>query len=282
MTKLIFIAILCQAAYCAPNFARQTTGATSANASKQEGMAIEQNKILKAAVNLNTASQLSPDFSKKFISGDPKCNPLGVEADWQMAQNKLKEECKKRVCEKQHQTKKLVELLNKPPSKACVKQLGTGSMICAAKKIMNNVVEDPYYQIRLYGNVIQLVKDGKVKFMGVVENFHYKVKTKLKERISSLKNPTAVLVFNRMGALIGQTGEIPKPNKSEPCTSCLQALTMKAAEEGQNENCDSCEPYMSITGPKCGTFRDVHDPETDSSNNNGNNSSGKDKSEGDK
>jgi hypothetical protein len=261
MRTFLYITTAFELVKCIPGFGPQSQqqDLNSNNASKRDGIMLEQGKIFSKAATLNTAEKVSPDFSRKFISGDVKCNPLGTEGNWQMAQNRLKEDCKARVYEKKEQAKKLVDMLSKPPSKSCVKQLGASSMVCAAKKIMNNVVEDPYYRIMLFGNVIQLVKDGKVKFMGVVENFHYKVKTKLKERITSLKNPTAVLV---------QSGEIPKPNKNEPCTSCLQALAMKSAEEGQNENCDSCEPYMSITGPKCGTFKDVHEPENDSNNSN--------------
>eukprot|EP00866_Antonospora_locustae_P000367 jgi/Antlo1/367/822 len=175
-----------------------------------------------------------------------------------MLQTKLNQDCVEKVIEKNERAKKYAQILSKPSSKECIKKLNPNAMVCQARKVMSRVVEEPYYQIIMYGNVVQLVEDGRVKMMGVVEKIHYDVEKKNMRTPSPLKKPTALLEFNELGGLLKQKGKIPAAKSPDPClSSCIEALEKKAAVEGQNEGCGECESLMEITTVRPGIFKDA-------------------------
>ena len=189
-----------------------------------------------------------------------------MDGNWSMVQTKLSQDCVEKVSERNERAMKYAQILAKPPSKECIKKLGPNAMVCQARKVMSRVVEEPYYQIVMYGNVVQLVEDGRVKMMGVVEKIHYDVAKKDRRRPSPLKKPTAMLEFNELGGLLKQRGRIPSAKSPDPClSSCIETLAKKAAVEGQNEGCGGCDSFMEITTVRPGSFKDTTEKEKDSS-----------------
>lgn len=244
------------------------------NVQGQEQVNLHTGKMLQKATNIATSNGLASGLSKQFLVGDQKCNPMGVEANWQQANEKIKEECRKNVIEKEAKKKEILENFMKPSPKECVKRMNTESMLCHTTKVVNRVVQKPYYKILLYNNVVELLVNNKVVLAAVVENLHYKVKKTKKHVDSPLKKPTGQLEFNELGGLLKQKGEIPKPKKEDPCASCLEALSKRESEEGAAGNCGGCDSMMEITNVRNDSFKDITNMENERERENSKDKSG--------
>lgn len=228
------------------------------NLDRDQTIAVSQNKVLATALAQNTASRLPKDVARNVLGASQGCSSSGFEGTVEMASDQWKLDCLRKAKNKQEKIEKYAKMIEESPKEGeCIKKLDPNTMVCQARDVMKRIVEDPYYEIDLYGNVVELIEGDKVKMMGIVENMNYDVSKKTKLQKSPMKAPRSVLEFNQLGGLIRQKGEIPKPTKANPCSSCLEALAKKESVEGQNEGCSGCDSLVDITTIKSGSFRDV-------------------------
>lgn len=236
--------------------------AATSNIPKQQLLSLEQNKMLQTALTHNTAHEMPPDLARDFVGGDPKCMPSTVEGNWGALREDLKKTCIEKARNKKRNAnryaKKLISAASQPTDK-CVRKLDTKSMLCQTRKVINDLVKKPYYQVILYGNnVVQLRKSGKVVMMAVNENIKYNVNNNSKNKKKpTMEKPTVILDFNRLGSLLKQRGELPKSKKKNPCTSCLEHLEKQESLEGQNENCGACSTFMELMTVRPNSFKDI-------------------------
>lgn len=246
---------------------------TAANAKGDQAAALQQNTMLKTALNQITATQMGETDAKKFIPGyngkNLYCDSRGVDGNWQMINKQLQEECIKQKKDKKEKAEQLAKELTAPTKDDCKIRISKESMVCHARKVMNNVIKDEYYTIKLFGNVVEIIVKNQPVFMGVTERFRYNAKKLKKMAPNAFKNsPTATFKFNRLGGLLSQTGEVPQPKKSNPCAACLEALKQKAdSVDGQANNCGGCDSMLDITTIHNGQFRIQNKEDKTDSNN---------------
>ncbi|TBU07278.1 polar tube protein 2 [Hamiltosporidium magnivora] len=246
---------------------QQTTG-SSKNSNAVLGL--QQNRMLNTALNQLTAQQMSEPMAKAFIPGyngtNLYCDPRGVEGNWQLVSQKLKQECIAKSQERNDRAIKLAKQLTQPKPQDCTVRISKGSMACHARKVLKDVITSPYYTLNMYGNVVEVMVGDEVVMMAVAENVYYDITHKSHERPRALKRPTASLEFNQLGGLLSQKGELPKPKKEDPCAACLEYLSKQTtAIEGQSENCGGCDSMMEITSVRSDSFRNVTKPNGQSS-----------------
>ncbi|ELQ75260.1 putative polar tube protein 2 (PTP2) [Trachipleistophora hominis] len=245
-----------------PQSSPSTTAFTaSANAKQDQAANLQQNAMLKTALNQITATQMGEGDAKKFIPGyngkNLYCDPRGVDGNWNLINKQLQEECIKQKREKKERAEQLAKELTQPSQDDCKIRISKESMVCHARKVMNNVIKDAYYTIKLFGNVVEIIVKNQPVFMGVTERFRYNAKRLKKQAPNAFKNsPTATFKFNRLGGLLSQTGEVPQPKKNNPCAACLEMLKEKTnSVEGQANNCGGCDSMLDITTIHNGQFR---------------------------
>lgn len=211
---------------------------TTGNVKQDQMAALQQNSMLKTALNQITATQMGDKDAKKFIPGyngkNLYCDSRGVDGNWAVIDKQIQNDCVQQKKEKKEKAEQPAKELVAPKSDDCKVRISKESMVCHVRKVMNNVIKDPFYIVNLYGNVLEVLLKKKPVFMGIMERFRYNAK-KLKNVFKN--SPTATFRFNRLGGLLSQTGEVPQPNKFDPCASCLDALKQKSESvDGNNNN----------------------------------------------
>lgn len=239
------------------------TGTPDLTAQKPVGQApMQQNMLLRTALNQVTADSLNSSNSKAFLptngqnSNSNGCDEQSVDGNWQVVSNEMRRDCIEKQNKKTEKAYELARKLTQPKQEDCKIKISKQSMVCHAKKVMDDVISAPYYTINMYGNVVEMIVDGKVVMMGIAETLTYDVEEKTNEKPNFFKEPTATFKFNQLGGLLSQKGEVPSPKKDDPCASCLENLSKKGnSVDGKPNNCNGCESMMDITSIRPGSFR---------------------------
>merc|ERR1711972_525184 len=131
------------------------------------------------------------------------------------------------------------------------------AMVCHTKRELKGIIDEDYYEIRQYENVQQVLQKNKPILMIVTERFDYSAKEVDDEKVNNFKNTQPVTFkYNRLGGLLSQSGELPQPQKDNPCGMCLESLSKKQdSVDGQSENCGGCESSFDPTNIPSGAFR---------------------------
>lgn len=215
-----------------------------------------QHMLMRSALDQITADSLSPEYSKAFLPNNGCSNDQSVDGNWQVVKDQVRNECIEKQNNQAAKAYELARKLKQPKENDCKIKISKQSMVCHARKVMDEVISDPYYTINMYGNVVEMIVDGKVVMMGIAETLTYDVEEESKEKPNYFKEPTASFKFNQLGGLLSQKGEIPSSKNSDPCSSCLENLNKKGnSTEGKPNSCNGCESLMDITNIQPNAFR---------------------------
>lgn len=219
-------------------------GATTETPAQNDAAAVASRNMLSGALADATAANISsPCLSNYIKENNSKCERTTTEG-------LNKEAFKSCMVAKQRQkenTERIVKSLTAPPN-VCIKKLDPIAMKCHARKIINHIVEDPEYKIRILGNIIEVYKKDRVIHMMVFENIHYDVLNKIIAGEKSDIVPVAVYTFNTLGQLIHEAGQLPVVKKDNPCNVCLKAVAKKTVD-GEGGSCDN----------RCSSMFDLND-----------------------
>ncbi|KAF7684356.1 hypothetical protein TCON_0468 [Astathelohania contejeani] len=225
----------------------------------------QQGDVIKTALNQITAEKLPSGVASKFLNGTDisqmYCDTKGVDGKWTVIDDNMRKECIKGVLNNKAKAQRILQHLSNPKTD-CKYTVSKKSMVCHVRRVMTNVINDPYYQLYIFGNVVELVKDGVVIMMAVAEKFNYTITSKSKKKQQPLHAPNASLTFNVLGGFLGQKGEIPTPKRDDPCASCLEMMNKGTALDGKQDSCGGCDSFMDFTSLKPDTFRYVNKGDT--------------------
>ncbi|KAM0674448.1 hypothetical protein GVAV_002061 [Gurleya vavrai] len=187
------------------------------------------------------------------------CSKKGVEGEM----NKLNDEMKKKCIEKNQSkeviAQKVAQKARNETAKECHVKVDKESMFCHTRKVVRNVIEAPIYELNFYGNVAELKKHGETLLLAVIENLNYTITKNPVQNDDRLKKPNVSIVFNELGGLLSQTGDLPAPKKDDPCAQCLESVNKEANTlEGSTDDCNaSCDSVLLNSLVKPAHFREV-------------------------
>lgn len=186
-------------------------------------------------------------------------NKKGVEGDFTQAKEELKKKCIEKAVSKEQIANKIAQKAKNESAKECKVKVDKESMFCHTRKVVRNVIEAPIYELNFYGNVAELKKHGETLLLAVIENLNYTIKKNPVKTDERLKKPNVSIVFNELGGLLSQSGDLPAPKKDDPCAACLEAVNKEASTlEGNTDDCNaSCDSVLLNSLVKPAHFKDV-------------------------
>lgn len=144
-------------------------------------------------------------------------------------------------------------------AKECTIKVNKRSMICHTKKVIQDMIENPIYELKQNGNVVTVLEKGEAILATVVETMNYNVIREKPVKSEKLQQPNVDLKFNKLGGLLSQEGEMPSAKTENPCAVCMQQLTNKAnTMEGGVDDCNySCDSNMLTSFLKPSHFKEI-------------------------
>ncbi|KAM0677631.1 hypothetical protein BDAP_001777 [Binucleata daphniae] len=188
------------------------------------------------------------------------CTPKkGVDGEFNAVNNELKKKCIEKAVNKEQIATKIAQKAKQETAKECKVKVDKESMFCHTRKVVKNVIEAPIYELNFYGNVAELKKHGETLLLAVIENLNYTIKKNPVKSNDRLQKPNVSIVFNELGGLLSQSGDLPAPKKDDPCAACLEAVNKEASTlEGNTDDCNaSCDSVLLNSLVKPAHFRDV-------------------------
>lgn len=170
---------------------------------------------------------------------------------------KKKELCMMEAFKKQQVANAVVKQAKN--AKECSIKVNKRSMVCHTKKVIQDMIDNPVYELKVNGNVVTIFKKGEAILATVVEILNYNVSKSEQVQTEMLKSPTIDIKFNELGGLLSQTGEMPTAKAENPCAVCMQQLTNKAnTMEGTVDDCNySCDSNMLTSFLKPSHFKEI-------------------------
>ncbi|KAM0686563.1 hypothetical protein COBT_002212 [Conglomerata obtusa] len=188
------------------------------------------------------------------------CSKKGLEGDFKEMKQGLKRKCIEKNANSEVVAKKVAKMARSESAKECTVKVDKQSMFCHTRKVVRNVIEAPIYELNFYGNIAELKKHGETLLLAVIENLSYTIKKNPVKSGSKLKEPNVKIVFNELGGLLSQQGNLPAPKKDDPCAQCLEAVSKEANSlEGKTDDCNaSCDSVLLNSLVKPTHFRTLN------------------------
>lgn len=214
-----------------------TTSVNTANAN-----AAQKASLANAVATLGVAGSPRP---MPGASSDG-CETKSVDGQIKQVNNQLREQCKVEKIEAKlkmaENAKKLVE-----SNEECVEKVSPEAMNCHMKREVNEIVNQPFYGVEKSENITEIDKNDKPLIMTVSEPLIWDVSAEEDPKSNLLDKPGYKVEYNRLGFMICESGELPKPKKDSPCEECLVILNKKEhSVDGQTENCGKCDTSFDV------------------------------------
>lgn len=241
-----------------------TNGATDG----QKNTALANGQMVNAALKQYTYQQMGGEGNANKIApgigpnGENLfCDSKGVEGNNHMMKNQMAKKCIQQAQEKKALANAIVQ--KQSQNKECTIKVNKQSMICHTKKVIQDMVSRPVWELKAYGNIVEIDRDGEAIVAVVDEELNYDVTKKSSPKKEALKEPNIQIKFNELGGLLSQKGELPTSKSEDPCALCIQSLNKKASTmEGGLDDCNNnCDDMMLQDFLKPGHFRMVQQAE---------------------
>lgn len=243
----------------APATTKTATVQSTDGAKQAQAASLQQASMLSKALNQIAASDLG-DKGSQFLPGynakNPECSGDSIDGNWQQIKQQIAQQCIQEKREKRARAQQLAKQLTETKDE-CVQKVNPAAMLCHTKRELKNIIREGYYELKKMDNITEVVEQNKPILMTITEKYGYNAQEKEEPRQSSFKNsPAVTFKYNRLGGLLSQTGELPQPQKDNPCAICLEAMSKKAESvDGQSENCGGCDSSFDPTMIHSGQFR---------------------------